>query len=182
MLLIFDYLVGSLAILFTIIAYYQKDMTRFLQINILAASFFSASLYINGAITGALIVLLSVSVYIIALLTSPATKKTLTKVIPPIAFIISYYAYDTPVISHYALGYLIPYIPAFASLIITVSILQTSIINNKILLSLGLILWIIYTFIYQAWFAFTADALGLVSVLASLYMIKRSKTTTNPSS
>jgi len=173
MLLILDYLVGSLAILFTIIAYYQKDMTRFLQINILAASFFSATLYINGAITGALIVLLSVAVYVIALMISPSTKKTLTKIIPPLAFMISYYGYDNPVISHYPLGDFIPYIPAFASLLITLSALQHNIVSNKILLSLGLVLWIIYTFIYQAWFAFTADALGLVSVLASLYVIKK---------
>jgi len=173
MLLILDYLVGSLAILFTIIAYYQKDMIRFLQINILAASFFSATLYINGAITGSLIVLLSVAVYVIALMTSPSTKKTLTKIIPPLAFMISYYGYDNPVISHYALGYLIPYIPAFASLLITLSALQHSIVSSKILLGLGLVLWIVYTFIYQAWFAFTADALGLVSVLVSLYLIKK---------
>lgn len=173
MLALFEYLIGSLAIIFTVVSYYQKDMTRFLQINILAASFFSATLYINGAVNGALIVLLSVAVYIIALTTTTTTKKKLTRVMPPIAFIISFYAYETTVMTQYEFGFLIPYIPATASLLITLSALQHSIVANKLILALGLVLWIFYTFIYQAWFAFTADTLGLLAVLVSLYMIKK---------
>ncbi len=171
----FTYLVGALAIGFTVAAYYQKDIKKFLKINIFASFFFALSLLIDMAITGGIIVLLSTCVYIIALMTSDDTKKRLSIIIPPIAFVIAFFGYETQAMALYSFGFLIPYIPATASLIITLSALQINIIYNKILLSIGLVLWIIYTLIYEAWFAFTADSLGLISVLVSLYILKGKK-------
>lgn len=169
---------GVLAVCLTIIAYYQTERIRFLKINAVAVTFFGLTLYVNNGLSGALISFVNVAIYITAIYTSKDTRKKLVYIVPFIAFVISLQSYESNLtslgLSQNLLEFL-SYIPAIATFFVSLSALQHSIVVNKIILFIGVVIWGIYSYILGAWFAMAADIVGLVVIIISLRKIYKTR-------
>ncbi|RDV29158.1 hypothetical protein DXV75_01460 [Alteromonas aestuariivivens] len=183
-MMILTNLIGLLAVLLTMIAYYQTDRIRFLQVNVLAVSFFGMTLILNQGFTGGLISFVNVAVYIAAIFTSQKARQKLSCVMPLVAFSIAFYWYGTESVQRGDMPALLtanlPFIPAVATFLVTLSALQQSIVINKIILFSGVVLWALYSFLVGAWYALASDVVGLAVLLWSLHRIagQRSKLAT----
>ncbi len=175
---------GILAVGLTLVAYYQTDRVKFLKVNVLAVTFFGLTLYVNNGISGAFISFVNVAIYVTAIYTSKRVRQRLVYIVPPIAFLIAYGSYETNLLNIDAPQIFlesIPYIPAIGTFFVSLSALQQSIVKNKIILFIGVMIWGFYSYLVGAWFAVIADVIGLATIIVSLKKIhnQNSKTDIN---
>lgn len=171
-----EYTIGGLAVFLTILAYMQKNVISYLKVNIWASSCFGLTLLFNGGITGGVIALLIALLYLVAVFTSKETRKKMSYIVPPIAFIAAFYSYDTKLNElNIPLTDLIistNYLPAIGTLLVIFASLQANILINKTFLIIGLIAWAIYSAHLNAWFALTADLVGIFTLIISITRIR----------
>lgn len=170
-MIVLENVVGVLAVLFTIAAYYQVSRLAFLKLNVLAVSFFGLSLMLNQGFSGGVISFINVLVYVFAIFAGKVALSRSTYVIPPLSFLVAYVFYSSGVeessIALPVLNAYVPFVPAIATFVVSLSALQHNIMRNKVLLFIGVAIWAVYSVLVTAWYAFAADLVGLIVIVIS---------------
>jgi hypothetical protein len=154
-----------IAFLFTMFAYIQSNRTKFLIVNSFAILFVGLSFYFKEGYVGAYVELMMLLVHLVALLISENLSNKIKMFAPLLAFILVYTINDSSN----------PIYMAIAVSFFVLGVYQYNMIVNKIFFSIGLIFLSFYSFILGTYVVFTANIVGIVILMYSIYKLKSIK-------
>ena len=160
-------IIGYIGVIFSIISFSSHKTKNIRAYGILAITFFMISVYGNGGMNGAFVSLVSLVVKILAYFVEETKLRSL-KIITPFIAVFFYLVINEEGI--------IGILPAIALVITAFADLQREPIRMKEIYVLALIPWLIYAINLESTSAILYEALGIVILLYTIYVLKNKKT------